>query len=685
SCENIEVIGSKKDLLSQKFSENKYYLFRHGHSLRQVKGVTSCWPEKPPLPLTKEGKEHVKRQAKKFKSKSIDLIFSSDLLRTKQTAQILADELSVKVIFDKRLREFDAGIFNGKDPKKVWDYVGGADNIFVKKAPKGESFSDLKKRTYQFIKEINKKHQQKNIIIVSHEATLSLLEASLKGLENEEILAWRGKNKLGTGQSKKVEFKALPYNQKMEIDLHRPYIDRVKFHCNKCESLMERVPEVIDCWFDSGAMPFAQAHWPFSQQKKISPPQLFPADYICEAIDQTRGWFYTLLAISTLLGRGPSYKNVISLGHVLDEKGEKMSKSKGNVIDPWYIVEKYGADAARWYFYTINQPGDVKLFREKDIEESLRKFLITFWNCYIFFDTYARKANFEIKSDNVLDKWIISKLNELIEKVTESLNKYDVTFAARLIESFAVEDFSQWYIRRSRKRFQKPETKKELKEASATLGFVLLSLSQLIAPFTPFLGEKIYQQLTSSKKQSAKSVHLASWPKENKKLINKKLNQKMEKVRVIVSQALAERSKKGFKVRQPLNELRINVLELKKAKALLGLIKEEVNVKKITFGKTIKLDTKITLELKKEGVAREIIRQIQVMRKKAGFKPKDKISVRYCGSNDLNEVLSEKRKFVLKETKAKDFKKTEELNESFDVEKEVKFGEKKLWLGIKKV
>jgi isoleucyl-tRNA synthetase len=437
---------------------------------------------------------------------------------------------------------------------------------------------------------------------------------------------------------------------------------------------MARVPEVIDCWFDSGAMPFAQYHWPFENGKK---PKLFPADYIAEGIDQTRGWFYTLLAISTLMGFGPSYKNVISLGHVLDEKGEKMSKSRGNVVDPWYIVRKYGADTTRWYFFTINQPWDPKLFSEKDVSEALKRFILTFWNCYLFFETYGKKKEKALpKSKNVLDRWIVSRLENLIKETTENLEKYDITKAAREIEKFVVEDLSLWYIRRSRRRFQRPEDKKELKEGSQTLKFVLLNLSKILAPFLPFLSELVYQRISTF------SVHLADWPKVNEKLIDKKLERKMEKVREIVSLALAERQKAKIKVRQPLQKLEITDYRLKKEKELLELIKEEVNVKEISFGREFKLDTKITPELKEEGMVREIIRHIQEMRKEMKLKPKDKILVGYSGSENISKILEENKEKILKEGKILDLKPKEG---KFDLEREIKVDDKKIILAIKKI
>ena len=266
--------------------------------------------------------------------------------------------------------------------------------------------------------------------------------------------------------------------------------------------------------------------------------------------------------------------------------------------------------------------------------------------------------------------------------MTENLDKYDVTGAARNIENFVVNDLSLWYIRRSRRRFQKPETKEELKEASQTLAHTLLTLSKLVAPFIPFLCEEIFRCLNSKFKHS---VHLESWPKRSKKLVDKKLEKKMEKVREIVARALSERAKAKIKVRQPLNELRIKNYELRKEKELLDLIREEVNVKKITFGKTLKLDTKITLELKEEGMVREVIRHIQEMRKEASFKPKDKILVRYLASPDLEKILIKNEKIILKEGKIKDFGVREKEKQVFDVEKEIKINQEKLWLGIRKI
>jgi isoleucyl-tRNA synthetase len=672
NCKKFEVIGSLKELLSKKFSKNRYFLLRHGESELQVKfkNRIQIWEKSlKEYPLTEKGRKQIKKLIKKLKKERIDLIFSSDFLRTKQTAQIIAKALSVKIIFDERLRDINYGEFCGRLKKEYFEKFPDTLEKFKRnsKRPKGgENWFDVKKRMLNFIEDLEREYQGKNILIVSHGDPLWILEGILEGKENEDILKERvKKGVIKIGELRKVEYKRLALNEDLEIDLHRPYIDKVKFYCKECGSLMERVSDVIDCWFDSGAMPFAQYHWPFEgsqkskfKSQKLRPPKLFPADYIAEGIDQTRGWFYTLLAISTLLGFGPAYKNVISLGHVLDERGEKMSKSKGNVVDPWYILEKYGADATRWYFFKINQPGDPKLFSENDVKEILKKFILIFWNCFQFFETYVPKKFRKLiskipETKNILDKWILSRLNNLVLGLTQRLDNFDVTFAARRIEDFVVNDLSLWYIRRSRKRFQNPKRESELRKASQVLGFVLLTLSKLTAPFIPFLSEEIFQRVQNLDYKAKKSVHLEDWPKVNKKLINNNLERRMEKAREIVAKALAERAKVKIKVRQPLKELTINDLSFKKFPDLLELIKEEVNVKHISFGKKFKLNTKITKELKEEGILREVIRQIQQKRKLENLRPTQKISVFFKGEKEIISLLQKYKRKIQREGKIK--------------------------------
>ncbi len=451
-------------------------------------------------------------------------------------------------------------------------------------------------------------------------------------------------------------------------DLHRPFVDKITFKCERCDGTMRRVPEVIDCWFDSGSMPFAQWHYPFENKNKIDKGESFPADFISEGIDQTRGWFYTLLAISTLLQKSVSYKNVICLGLVLDNKGQKMSKSRGNIIKPQEVINKFGADCARFYFYTVNPAGETKRFDFKDAQSLCRRFFDTLWQSCIFFSTYADedfKPKKDFKPKNLLNQWIVSRLENLNSQVSKNLNSYDVVSAARALLDF-VDDLSNWYIRRSRKRFQKPETKEIKEEASQTLYYVLLKLTKLIAPFTPFIAEELYQKLNGVEK----SVHLDGYPKSDKKLINAELEEKMEKIREIITEALALRAEAGIKVRQPLAELKIkNKLD----EDLLELIKDEVNVKKITFGKEIKLDTKISKELEQEGRYRELVRNVNKIRKEMKFAPKDVIII----DSTVDVINVEDFK---KEVGAKEFNIKKQVDG-----KEIKIAKEKHYIKIKKL
>jgi isoleucyl-tRNA synthetase len=398
---------------------------------------------------------------------------------------------------------------------------------------------------------------------------------------------------------------------------------------------MSRVPEVLDCWFDSGSMPFAQWHYPFENKEKIDSNEQFPADFISEAIDQTRGWFYTLLAVSTLLDRGPSYKNVICLGHLRDAKGEKMSKSKGNVVAPWDVINQYGSDAVRWYFYTINQPGDPKNFNLADVDAIVKKFFLILFNVLSFYKLYAQ-GNTEVpqKVSNVLDEWILARLNLLIKETTHKLDNYDVVSAARGISDF-VNELSTWYLRRSRERFK--EGGKKQKEALDTLYFALMSLSKLIAPFIPFSAEKIYQEIL----RESISVHLESWPEAKEDQINEKLFREMEQARKVVEMVHAIRAEAKIKVRQPLSSLEIEGAKI--SPEILQIVLDEVNIKqgrlidhlepkenyisKNEGGVGVSVSIELTEELKREGILREIIRHINDLRKEARLTINDKVNI----------------------------------------------------------
>lgn len=369
-----------------------------------------------------------------------------------------------------------------------------------------------------------------------------------------------------------------------DIELHRPYIDSVKWDCD-CGGTFERTPEVLDCWFDSGSMPFAQWHYPFENKETFD--KVFPADFISEAVDQTRGWFYTLLVINTILfGKAP-FKNCIVLGHVNDKDGIKMSKHKGNVVDPWTVLDKQGADATRWYFYTASAPWLPSRFSADNVSESQRKFLGTLWNTYAFFVLYADIDKFnpaehklEDQDFGVMDKWILSLLNSLIKTVDEGLNDYKITETSRAIADFA-DQLSNWYVRRSRDRFWGNKMTKSKEAAYVTLYTVLSTLSRLLAPYIPFAAESIYQNLVKNFfPEAPKSVHLCDFPKADEKMINKKLENGMNHVLELVNLGRAARSKSNLKNRQPLPKLMYEGnFELEKD--LENLVKDELNVKEI--------------------------------------------------------------------------------------------------------
>lgn len=374
-----------------------------------------------------------------------------------------------------------------------------------------------------------------------------------------------------------------------ELDLHRPYVDEITWPSKDGKGTMRRVPELIDVWFDSGAMPFAQWGYPHRGREEFE--QQFPADYICEAIDQTRGWFYSLHAISSLLMNSVAYKNVICLGHILDGEGKKMSKSKGNVVDPWTIMHAQGADAARWYMYTSAPPGDSRRFSGKLVQEVISGFYLTLWNTFLFFVTYANIDDFDPNAAQVpyaerdeLDRWVLSELHTLIQHVTQAYESYDVTGCTRPIAEF-VDDLSNWYLRRSRRRFWQSEQDASKLAAYQTLYECLVTVAKLLAPAMPFLSEALYRELvTPFDKTAPDSVHLTTWVKADTALIDTALVNEMRLVKHLVSLGHAARQSVNMKVRQPLAEAAFgvrNAVEASALRKLAGTVGEELNVKSV--------------------------------------------------------------------------------------------------------
>lgn len=370
-------------------------------------------------------------------------------------------------------------------------------------------------------------------------------------------------------------------------DLHRPHVDEVTLQCPDCSKRMHRVPELIDVWFDSGSMPYAQWHYPFENVEKFK--DQFPADYICEAVDQTRGWFYSLHAISTLLFDSLSYKNVICLGLILDGQGQKMSKTRGNVVSPWEVLDKNGADAMRWYLYTASPPGQERRFSSDLVGEVLRNFTLTLWNTYSFFVTYANLDGWKPEKGakveySLLDQWLLSSLHTLVRDVTHALETYDVIGATRPIEQF-VDQLSNWYLRRSRRRFWKSGSDTDKQAAYATLYEALVTVSKLLAPTMPFIADELFLNLVGSVEEGLPdSVHLMLWPEYDPARINEKLNRDMSLVMKLTSLGHAARNKANRKVRQPLSEAAFAVSTRDEASVLLeyaDLLEDELNVKTV--------------------------------------------------------------------------------------------------------
>ena len=539
------------------------------------------------------------------------------------------------------------------------------------------------------------------------------------------------------------ELRALSESFPEDYDLHKPLVDELSVKCPKCKSKMKREEEVIDCWYDSGSAFFAQWHYPFENKEEFK--KNYPVDFISEALDQTRGWFYSLLAISTFLFDDRPYKNVLTLGLVLDENNQKMSKSKKNYVDPDIILNNEGADSLRWYLFSANAPWMSTRFYEQAVKDTLGKFILTFWNSYNFFTTYAVLDKFNPEKDIIslekrqpLDKWILSRFNGAVKEIKDDLKTFEIHKAARKIESFLIDDFSNWYLRRSRKRLWAEEKTVDKQAAYSTMYDIFIGVSKLLAPFIPFITEEIYQNLKTT--DMPESVHLCDYVKYNEKLVDKNLEEGMEKIRELVEAGRALRSKIGIKVRIPLKSATLvcdkNIYS--SIENLLDLLNEEINVKKIFYEKdtsqfmieslkpnystigpkfkekskevitlissmnkdklhnniaingkitielqgkkynltkkdfeviesekeniakteteeiSLFLDTKLTPELESEGLAREIVRRIQSMRKELNLDVEDKIQTQIKIDSEKIKLLKNWENYIKEETRSKD-------------------------------
>lgn len=617
------VIGSVEELKARsKRSGNAYFVMRHGEAESNARRIISARPDEP-LHLTEKGRARAVEAAATLAPKNIDMIIASPFVRTQETAKIVCEALGLDasvITTDARLSEYDHGVFNGLSlddwfkafPVPITRYEKGPDG--------GESLIDLKRRTGSLLYELEKMYVGKNILIISHGETLWMLNAAAQGAD-KDMTESLYKPYTTFAEVRELDFVPLPHNEAYELDLHRPYIDDVVLIGDSGAEL-RRVPEVMDVWFDSGSVPFAQDHYPFENKKHID-TKGYPADYISEAIDQTRGWFYTLLAVGTLMGRPAPYKNVICLGHLLDEKSQKMSKSKGNVVDPWEAIEKYGVDTLRFWMYSVNQPGDSKSFDEKTVKEAAR---VIAWldNSAKFYALFRDGST--PGTETAIDRWMNARTRVAVEEVTEAMDAYKLYDASRSV-AHLIEDLSQWYVRRIRDRAREGDT-----AALATLRETLRTIALLMAPLAPFIAEEVFQSVRS--KDDAESVHLAAWPTAEQGLMhslfkgaNKDVSiiEDMKRARTVASEALMLRQKADIKVRQPLARLSIpGTLP----PDLLVIVADEVNVKDVVPGAAeIMLDTVLTPELVREGDVRAFARAVAEARKDQGYSPKDLVRV----------------------------------------------------------
>ncbi len=613
------VIESVEELKKYtKKSGNKYFVVRHGQSEANVDHTISS-QDISIHPLTEQGREEAKNAAHKIEKP--DIIIASDFLRTKQTAEIIAEHFGIdksEIKFDQRLREINAGDFNGKTWEDYDQYFSDTEDHLTKTLPNGENSMMVKQRVMSLLLEVDSEYKDKTICIVSHGLPLYMMWLGKDGLNNQQIIDkdWEDHFEQ-TGEVRNFEFIPFSHNVNYELDLHLPYIDRVELVDNG-EKLV-RTKEVFDCWFESGAMPYASIHYPF-ENKELFETQ-FPADFIAEGMDQTRGWFYSLLILGVALFDKSPYKRVVVNGIILAEDGQKMSKKLKNYPDVTEVLEKYGADALRYYI--LSSPavkGEELRFSEKDLAQISSRVVGRLLNVFSFYELYKKDGiNLEIESTHVLDQWILARLYQLLSEIENGMEMYELDKAVRPIDLF-VDDLSTWYLRRSRDRLKDGDG-----EAIATLYRVLKTLSQMIAPFMPFTAEYIWLRLKS--KNSAESVHLSAWP--IKGTVDEKLIEEMVNVREIVTTGLKERQKVNIPVRQPLSKIKIKTENLKNE--YQEIIKDELNIKEICIEKDIEneieIDTVITPELKKEGMYRELVRSIQDMRKEKGLNPSDIIKL----------------------------------------------------------
>lgn len=612
-------VGSREELIAHMPKHNTFFAMRHGEAESNAKNIYSS-NIRANNPLTEKGLDHVRRSARALVAERVDIIVTSPYERTKRTAEIVREVLGLpesSLVVEERFGEVQYGTFDGKPRIEKESEFANSPVTFESAPEGGETLADLKRRVGEALYELDKAHAGKRILIVSHGGPIWFMQALARGFSNEEILSRRLELYPKNATVSPLPFVPLPVNAQYDVDYHRPYIDDVVL-VDRAGKEHRRVPEVFDCWFESGAMPFASAHYPVSKET-FNPRRLFgfypkgyPADFIAEGLDQTRGWFYSLIVLGVaLFGRSP-YKNVIVNGLVLAEDGQKMSKRLKNYPDPLDVVDQCGADAMRYYL--LSSPvvrGEDLNFSLKGVQEVSSKLIGRLSNVLSFYELYRGNESAGAGSAQVLDRWILSRLAQCSAESTRGYEAYELDVATRPLADF-IDDLSVWYLRRSRERIKGGG--EDARAALSTLRHVLCDTARIMAPAMPFFADHLYRAVRAE--SDPESVHLAEWPAPG--TIDTDVVSRMREARDMVTRALELRDASGIRVRQPLSSLTIpsglpDAYEL--------LIREEVNVKRILRGSEVLLDTVLTDELREEGVVREILRLVQDARKAAHLRP----------------------------------------------------------------
>lgn len=637
----VTVIGSLRELAehSTKQAKNTYYVMRHGEAHSNEKSVLETKGD-PHNHLTEKGKQQVIDSLSFIKTLGVDVIVASPFLRAQETAHIVSSMLGLPVVIEEKIREYDMGDFDGKPASEYLEHFGHTYLEYDTRPQNGETHREMMHRSMKALMELEETYEGKTILLVTHGGPARMMFAGGELLTEEEVLQDEKEVitalYLGNAEVRKLDLKIVPRDETGAVNLHRPYIDEVILTDSKGGE-MKRIGDVFDCWFESGSMPFASLHYPFENKHLFD--KNYPAQFIAEGMDQTRGWFYSLINLGVGLFDKAPYQHVIVNGLVLASSGVKLSKSEKNYTDPMELVEKYGADAMRYAL--LSSPvvkGENLQFDDDSISDVYKKCISRLENVVTLYEMNEPElVTPSSSSDNVLDAWMLARTDELIKDSTEGYDNYLLDDATRGIGDI-IDDISVWYTRRSRERLKGDEGKEEQIKVYETLSYVLLTLAKVMAPVMPFIAERVYKQVGGTKE----SVHLESWPESNH--VDYALIKEMKDVRSAVSLGLMKRTESKINVKQPL----LSVTFKKPLREMyFSLIKDELNVKNVFVNETqegeVVLDTTITEELQKEGDERILQRAMQELRKEKGLTIDDLASVQFSGTLSEDAVLRLKK------------------------------------------